>query len=200
MKAKVRSALAEKAALQSEQARLRSAIAAQSSPITSDCVRDVLKNLGQLLEDGAAGTLGQDAIYRAASLFRQLVGGRIEVYPERRPGRKHSNVRGTFVPKLLKTVQAELHSHANLNTEEAQAVSVWLRRPPKRDRLAQRVHELVDIQAQSFGAAAATLQAEGEDINSDAVWQIYHRYYEMIGQPRPKMAYNNGRPRKPRRP
>jgi hypothetical protein len=198
LKAKVRSAQAEKAALQSEQARLRSSIATLSSPITADSVREVLKNLGQLLEDGAAGALGQDAIYRAASVFRQLVGGRVEVYPERRPARKQFNVRGTFVPKLLATVQAELRGDLTLGTGTSGAVSVWLRQPPKKDRLAERVHQLIDVEKLTYRAAAKVMQSEGHNINSGVVWQIYHRYYEMVAQPAPKTPYNNGHPRNPR--
>jgi hypothetical protein len=65
-----------------------------------------------------------------------------------------------------------------------------------RDQLAPRVHELIDIGGHSYRGAAKVLQAEGHNINSGVVWQIYRRYYEMIGEPVPKRPYNNGLRRK----
>lgn len=74
-------------------------------------------------------------------------------------------------------------------------VEVWLRKPPLRDLLAPYVHQLIDIEGMSFRAAAKRLQKEGFQINSGVVWQIFERYYEMIGQPKPKQPYNNGNSR-----
>ena len=75
-------------------------------------------------------------------------------------------------------------------------VSVWLREPPLRDQLAPSVHQLIDIEGQSYRSAAKVLQAAGYNVDSGVVWQIYRRYYEMIGEPVPKRPYNNGRKRK----
>ena len=54
----------------------------------------------------------------------------------------------------------------------------------------------MDVEGLSYREAAAVLQAEGRKTNSGVVWQIYQRYYELIGQPVPSRPYNNGRPRK----
>ena len=54
----------------------------------------------------------------------------------------------------------------------------------------------MDVEGLSYRGAAAALQSEGQKINSGVVWQIYRRYYQMIGQPVPERPYNNGRPRK----
>ena len=137
-------------------------------------------------------------MYRAANVFRQLVGGRIDVHVERRPNRKTTNVSATFVPLILPTVQAELGGNPSSDLPAATPITVWLRKPPRRDLMAERVHELIDNEKMSFRDAATFLQNEGFTGNSGVVWQIYHRYYEMIGQPLPDIEYNNGHPRKRR--
>ena len=86
---------------------------------------------------------------------------------------------------------------ANAEAAEPSAeVSLWLRKPPLRDRLAPRVHQLIDLDGHSYRSAAKVLQAEGHNINSGVVWQIYRRHYEMTGEPVPKRPYNNGNKRK----
>ena len=185
----------ERASLQAEYARQQQSVNIKLDPIPAERVHGLLKNLTKLLEDGASGKLGEDAIYRAAAVFRHLVGGRIDVHVEPRPARKQSNVRGSFVPALLQTVQGELGDYRTLPSNVAAPVSVWLRPPPKHDLLAECVHQLIDIEKQSFRAAAKTLQSEGHAGNSGVVWQIYRRFYEMTGQPVPALAYNNGHPR-----
>jgi hypothetical protein len=159
-------------------------------------VRTLLSDLSRLLEDGASGVLGADVVYRAAATFRQLVGGRVWVHVEARTGRKRTNVRGTFHPDLIRTARAALNLGAPAEATEASEVEVWLRQPPQKDRLAERVHQLMDGEGSSYREAAAALQAEGYKINSGVVWQVYQRYYEMIGQPVPPRPYNNGRARK----
>lgn len=196
LKVKIRAAQAERAGLQAERARLRRTLESDGEPITPGRVRELLGDLTRLLEDGAAGTLGEDVIYRAAAAFRQLVGGRVWVHVERRAGRKRTNVRGTFHPDLIRSVRSGLDRAAPAEVPEAPEVQVWLRRPPRKDRLAERVHQLMDIDGLSFRETAAALQAEGHKINSGVVWQVYYRYYEMIGQPVPKRPHNTGRPRK----
>jgi site-specific DNA recombinase len=196
LKAKIRAAQVERAARQAERARLRQALEADEVPLTPERVREVLGDLTQLLEDGAAGVLGTDVVYRAAATFRQLVGSRVWVHVDRRAGRQRTNVRGTFRPDLIRTARSGLGLGASAETPEPPEVQVWLRQPPKKDQLAERVHQLMDIESLSYREAAAALQAEGHRINSGVVWQIYHRYYELIGQPVPERPYNNGRPRK----
>ena len=195
LKSKVREAQMNRASLQADLARLKRSSVGPSVPITAERVGELLEDLSKLLEDGASGRLGQDLIYKAATVFRQLVGGRIDVHVETRLARKQSNVRGTFVPALLRTIQAQSGQHQTAASTAPESVSVWLRSPPKRDLLAERVHQLIDIDKLSYRAAAKVMQAEGHNINSGIVWQIYHRYYEMIGQPVPKVPFNNGHPR-----
>src|SRR5262249_48724913 len=150
-----------------------------TDPITPMRVRELLANLAQLLDDGAAGTLGPDVVYRATAAFRLLVGGHIWVHVVPRAGRKRTIVQGIFRPNLLRAVCSELHLREPAEGEEVPELRVWLRQPPKNDLLAERVHQLMDHDGLSYRGAAAALQAEGHKINSGVVWQIYHRYYEM---------------------
>ncbi|MEX2137674.1 MAG: recombinase family protein [Pirellulales bacterium] len=143
LKAKVRAAQLERLTEEAERARLQSALSMEARTITPEEVRILLGNLTQLLIDGAAGKLGGDLVHRAADVFRKLVGGRIWVRVERRAGRKRTNVRGVFTPVLLPTVQAELGDNRSVETE-ALETWVWLRQPPKRDRLADRVYQLIE--------------------------------------------------------
>jgi hypothetical protein len=62
--------------------------------------------------------------------------------------------------------------------------------------LAERVHQLMDLDGLSYREAAAALQQEGEAVNSGNVWYSYRRYYAMRGLPVPNRPYNNGRPRR----
>jgi DNA invertase Pin-like site-specific DNA recombinase len=196
LKAKVKAAQSVRAAKHAERSRLLKALNGSVASITPDRVRELLADLRQLLQDGAAGTLGGDIIFRTADLFRRLVGGRIWVHVEQRAGRKRTkNVRGTFIPHVMPTVRWQLDDHRNPEQPTPSMVQVWLREPPKCDLLADRVHQLMDIEGRSYRDAAKTLQAEGHKINSGIVWQIYRRHYEMIGQPVPDRPYNDGRPR-----
>jgi hypothetical protein len=118
------------------------------------------------------------------------------VHVERRPGRKRSNVRGVFQPRLLEGVRAEAPQVSAAGLEPAVAVEVWLRSPPRLDLLAQRVHELLDSDGLSYRDAAEVLRQEGHAVNSGNVWYSYHRSYAMHGLRPPKRPYNNGRPRR----
>jgi site-specific DNA recombinase len=196
LKAKIRAAQLERTTKQAERAQVLASLKSGSTVITPDQVRIVLCDLTSLLVDGAAGKLGDDVVYRAAEVFRQLVGGRIFVHVHARPGRKLTTVEGRFEPQLLKTTEGRLESLCRSPATELEPVSVWLRKPPRVDALAPRVHELIDLENLSFRDAAKVLLAEGHKINSAVVYQIYSRYYQMIGQPMPKRRYNNGRPRR----
>ena len=111
-------------------------------------------------------------------------------------GRKGTNVRGVFTPQLLRTVTEAVKVHDVTDGHLSEEVSVWLREPPRLDALAERVHQLIDIDDLSFREAAKVLQTEGHKVNSGNVWYSYRRYYEMRGLPVPNRPYNNGRPRK----
>jgi hypothetical protein len=159
-------------------------------------ITQIIGNFTTLLEDAANGKLGPDVVYKAASIFRRLVGGRIWVHVERRPGRKQTNIRGVFQPHLLQAIKATAGLHGTTDDLLPEEVEVWLRKPPRLDALAERVHELMDNQGLSYRDVAKVLQAEGTKVNSGNVWYSYRRYYEMRGLLVPKRPYNNGRPRK----
>jgi site-specific DNA recombinase len=177
LRAKVRAAQAERATLQAEHARLTRALECDGSPLTRERVQTLLGDLGQLLENGAAGALGVDSVYRAARVLEMLVGGRIVVHVERRKKRKRTSARGVFRAELVSTVRSELGLTTPAGGSEPAEVQVWLRQPPQKDQLAPRVHHLMDVEGLSYREAAAVLQAEGRKTNSGVVWQIYQRYY-----------------------
>ena len=195
---KVRATQAERSTAQHEFARLRRALDTTTATIAPDVVRKTLAEFAGLLENAAAGNLGPDAVFKAVAVFRTLVGGRVWVHVERRAGRKHTNARGVFRPDLIGAVRDAAGQPDAESTEPASEVSVWLREPPVRDQVAPRIHQLIDVEGHSYRSAAKVLQAEGHKMNSGVVWQVYRRYYEMIGEPVPKRPYNNGRKRKSR--
>lgn len=193
---KVRLAQAERSTARHELSRLQGALAKTTASITPDTVRKILAELTTLLENAATGKLGPESVYKAVAVFRALVGGRVWVHVERRPKRKRTNVRGVFRPRLIGAIRDATGLGGAEPDASAVEVSVWLRKPPLRDLLAPRVHQLVDVEGHSYRSAAKVLQAEGHNINSGVVWQIHHRYFEMIGKPAPKIPYNNGHRRK----
>jgi len=195
MKAKIRAARSERVDVHEKLARARKTLERSSRTLTLDDVGQILDEFAALLTDGASGRLGEDAIYRALAVFRDLTGGCIMVHVEPRPARKQTNVRGQFQPRLLRVVRDKAELPPGSDDPVPEEVEVWLREPPLRDLLAPRVHQLIDVEGMSFRAAAKQLQKEGYQVNSGVVWQIYERYYEMIGQPKPKRPYNNGNSR-----
>jgi hypothetical protein len=197
-KAKIQVAQAERTGFQRELARLEKVVAAVAPTITPKRVEEILTGFVDLLEEAGSGRLGEDLVYKALSIVRELVGGRIVVHVETRPGRKRSNVRGVFRPQLLRAVRAAAGQVASREDGPGEDVEVWLRKPPRLDALAERVHELMDSQGMSYRDVAKVLQAEGQSVNSGNVWYSYRRYYQMHDLPVPKRPYNNGRPRKPR--
>ena len=196
LKGKVQGAQLERANAELELQRLRNALCRSAEPITSEQVREILTRLPELLEAAADGRLGPQNVYRAAAIFRRLVGERVVVHVEPCRGRKRTSVRGVFRPNLLATVANELQLSSE-SLSPAEEVSVWLRQVPQLDLMAQRAHQLVDIEGKSYRQAEAIFKAEGHGkIDSGVVWQLRKRYFEMIGEPAPKRPYNNGRPRK----
>jgi len=194
--AKVRAAQSERSTARHELSRLQRALADPSTAATPEVVRDALAELTTLLENAAAGKLDRKAVYKSAEVFRTLVGGRVWVRVERRPQRKRTNIRGVFRPCLIRVVR-DMIGQTGVDPDESSAeISVWLREPPLHDRLAPRVHQLMDLEGHSYRSAAKTLQGEGYNINSGVVWQIHRRYYEMIDKPVPNRPYNNGKKRK----
>jgi DNA invertase Pin-like site-specific DNA recombinase len=195
LKAKIRTAQGERAELQLRRTRMQQSLASRQAPITPARVEELLKDFVTLIEDGAAGKLGSDMVYRAANVFRQLVGGQIEVQVVPRPGRKRPYVRGSFTGQLLQTVKAELRDDRPGESPRSGQVEVWLRKIPKQDRLAERVHQMVDVEKLSYCQASQCLKAEGIEATEALVWQVRQRHYQMIGQTPPHVPYNNGHSR-----
>lgn len=195
LKARLRTAMSDRASAQLRLARLRKDIGSRRDAITAENVRAILADFTILLENAASGKLEEDSVYRAFSAFRQLVGGRVVVHVERRPGRKQTVVRGVFRPQLLRAVKAVAAVHDS-DDDAGVDVEVWLRKPPLRDLLTEPVHQLIDVDDLSFREAAKVLQEQGHNVNSGVAWQIHQRYWEIRGEPVPKRPYNGGRPRK----
>jgi hypothetical protein len=184
LKARIRAAQAERAGLQLEVARRRSAQAPRV--VTDDEVRAVLAEFGRLLLDGAAGRLGPEAVYKAADLLRRLAGGQVWVDVEARAGRKRGVVRGRITPRLLQTATDALGAPPGAAEDAVVAeAEVWLRRPPRLDAVAAEVRRLYEDEGLGFRAIAKQL-----NIGCGNVHQSYLRYYELRGQPAP--------PRRPR--
>lgn len=195
--ARVRAAQAERTAVRHDLSRLQSRLTQSALVITPSQVQEILADFTILMEHAAAGTLGEDAIYKAVAVFCSLVGERIEVRVERRPGRKRTTVRAVFKTHLLGAVRDSVNDSTIDETAELKEVTVWLRKPPRLDAIAERVHQLIDDENRSYRDAAKILQAEGHAVNSGNVWYSYRRWYEMNCQPVPKVPYNNGKTREP---
>lgn len=170
--------------------------ASKFTKVTLDSANAILSDFTTLLENGAAGELDQESVHQAATVFRLLVGGRVMAHIEPRPARKQTNVRGVFRIHLIRAFAKSSNTEHLFEDECSDEVSVWLRKPPRSDLLAPHVHDLIDNQGMSFRAAAKVLCEEGHKVNSGVVYNIYYRYYEMIGEPVPDRPYNNGIPRK----
>jgi DNA invertase Pin-like site-specific DNA recombinase len=188
---RIRSAQSERAAAQLNVVRLKKTLAGSTSTLTSDDVRRILADITSLLTNAAAGKLGDEAVYKALAVLRRLTGGRIWVHVERRKGRKRTNVRGVFRPHLIHAVQEHTELFAS-QEPPGDEVSVWLRKPPRLDAIAERVHQLMDGEGLSYRDAAKKLRNEGHNVNSGNVWYSYRRWYEMRCLPVPKRPYNNG--------
>jgi DNA invertase Pin-like site-specific DNA recombinase len=196
-KSRINAATVELAAARIELTRLENSLGGGGKAITPERITQILDDFAALLEDAASSKLGPDVVYKSASVFRRLVGGKIWVHVERRPGRQRTVVRAVFTPQLLRAVTLEAQAASPGETPPTETVEVWLREPPKLDALAERTHQLIDIDGLSYREAAKVLQAEGHKVNSGNVWYFYRRWYEMQGLPVPERPYNNGRPRKP---
>ncbi len=193
----LRSAQSQRAKAKTALEQLERDARKRSVVITPEKVRKCLHALPELLSEAAKGKLGEDMVFKAARIVREMIGEKVTVHVSPRAGRSGFNVQGTFRPRLLNVVRSQLGLPMAAATDSAE-VNVWLRKPPRCDRLAERVHQLIDIDDVSYRDAEEILQQEGENVNSGNVWQIYRRYYEMIGKPVPKRKYNSGRPRKGR--
>lgn len=192
-KARLRAAQAERSAMQSEVNRLQTRINGETNTLTVAEIRQRLTEMSNLLSDASTGELGEDALYQALAIFRSLTGGQIMVRVEQRVNRKQSNVRGTFQLRLLDSFN---RSSNDGETQSSDSITVWLRKPPRLDAIAERVHQLIDIEGASHRETAKQLQQEGHKVNSGNVWYSYRRWYEMQGLEPPAVPYNNGHKRR----
>jgi DNA invertase Pin-like site-specific DNA recombinase len=193
LKAKIRAAQAELARLIAERSRLEHLLASRCR-LTPDEAQCILVEMGELLTAAADGRLGEPAVYRVLGVVKALTGGQVAVEFEARAGRKQTVVRGTFMLNLLAGVCTAAHAATDAQLQ-ATMVELWLRPPPRMDQLAERVHQLIDVEQRSYRDAAKILRGEGHNVNSGNVWQMLRRYYEMRGLPSPDRPYNNGHPR-----
>lgn len=191
---RIRAAQSERAAARHELSRLQQAMARTVATITPEAIRQILAEFEELLMNAAIGNLGPEALDKTVLIFRRLVGQRVWIHVEKRFSRKRTNIRGVFRPHLIQGVR-EVTGQVQADTGSTSQVSVWLREPPRLDAIAERVHELIDIERFSHRAAAKQLQVEGHNVNSGNVWYSYRRWYEMQGLPVPTLPYNNGNER-----
>ncbi len=192
-KAKIRETQAKRATLLAERAQLERHLANRAS-IEPQQVRARLRDLVSLLQSAAQGGLGEDATYQVFSVLRILTGGKIMVEFESRAARKRTVARGWFQLQLFKALDVPTAADVSPNG----AVEVWLRPPPRRDLLAERVYRLIDVEGLSYEQAAHQLREAGLSVTVANVWTAYRRYFEMHQLPVPKLPYNNGQPRKAR--
>ena len=189
VKARIRATQADRTNLQRQAARLGRLLDRNENPITAEQVRDTLKGFTDLLVDGSGGDLGADAVHRAAEVFHQLVGQRVDVEVHVRPGRKRTVVRSTFCPKLIMTV-ADANGGADVQSETSLPVTVWLRRPPRTDRIAPIVAYMYDQMKLGFRRITTAFNEAGMKIGCGNIYSSYERHYQMLDRPVP--------PRRPR--
>ena len=198
-KGRLRAAQSERNAVQSEVNQLQRSVDGTTYTLTVEQIRERLSEMSTLLSEAAAGELGEDAVYKALAVFRSLTGGQIWVRVEQRKNRKRTNVLGTFLPRLVCGFDSSMPCSGESKPETADAtpVTVWLRKPPRMDAIAERVHQLIDIEGMSYRETAKQLKREGHKVNSGNVWCSYRRWYEMKGIEPPAVPYNNGKKRRP---
>ena len=86
-----------------ELTRLERSLGSGAKAITPEMITQILDNFTVLLDDAANGKLG-NIVYKAAGIFRRLVGGQSGSMSNRSPGAEQTVVRGVFTPHLLHTV------------------------------------------------------------------------------------------------
>lgn len=193
VKSRLRAAQSERNSVQSEVERLQRSVEGTTNTLTSELIRRQISQMADVFDNASSGELGDDALYKALAVFRSLTGGQILVQVEQRANRKRTNIRGILRPRLISRLRDTTSEPGYLSDN---GIAVWLRKPPRLDAIAERVHELIDIEKMSHRDAAKQLQFEGHKVNSGNVWYSYHRWYEMQGLEVPKVPYNNGKKRR----
>ena len=184
---RIAAARAERTTVQSHVDRLRTTATDVSKTLSAENVGKYLSPLSTLMCDAATGLFGDDGVFQVLAIFRAVTDEKVHVHVETRPNRKRTNVRATFTLQLVTN---------NGDRNATGDVAVWLRKPPRLDLIAHRVHELIDEEGMSHRETAKQLCHEGHAVNSGNVWYSYRRWYEMHGLPAPSVPYNNGKPRK----
>ncbi len=159
--------------------------------ITSDEVEKKLADIGEILESAASGKLGDDMVYKAADVFRRLVGHRIDVCFKARPARTRTVAQGVFRPELLKVVKQEMDVGPGTQEERVKEVTMWLREPPRVDRIAAEVRRLYEDEGVGFREIGDRLGC-----GSGNACLAYQRWYEIRDLPVPPARRPGGRPRK----
>jgi len=190
-KVKIRLARQERATHQARMAQLQAQEKADRKVLTAEEAHAILADFRSLLAKAGSAEAEPDAVYKAAEIFRSLVGGKILVYFEKRPGRKRTVARATFRPQLLRVVaeRAGVSVQPGAN-DESPEVSVWLREPPTSDQVADEVKRLWD-DGQGYRAIAQKL-----GVSDQIVWTAFRRWHEMRNLSLPARRYNNGQRRK----
>lgn len=163
--------------------------------ITREEIEKALFGFSETLTKAAKGELGQDAVRQAFYLFKLLTGGKIMVKCIRRHNRQAKVVQGTFELQLGTAIGTAL-DHAMPGAAPTRTVTVYLRKPPKLERIADRAKQLVVDEGHPNFEAAKILTQEGEKVSYSQVWAAIARWYEMRGLPMPKLPYNNGHKRR----
>jgi DNA invertase Pin-like site-specific DNA recombinase len=195
-------------AAQNERQRVQTNIAAlnrqrsggREKPLTRSDVVGQIDDLHRLLDDTASGKLGADVVGVAATLFRRLVGRRVIIHAERRPGRARFTVKATFTPNIAATCVEKLGAMTPLVAGPVeQPITVTIKKVPRVDEIADEVQTLYDVDKKSFTAINTMLEAKyGEKIGPGNCCAAYRRYYEIRNLPLPAPRGKVGRPRKHR--
>jgi len=167
-----------------------------NEPITRQQAEHHLQDLLSILNDATTGKLGPDVVGKGLDIFRNLVGGQIEVRAQRRPARKDWIVTGVFVPNLIETLQKNLGGVSKESKTET-TKEVFLVPPPFVDHIADEVRRLYDVEKKGFRVIAQILKNKyNRSIGSGNSCAAYRRWYEIRGLPLPEPRTNTGRPRK----
>lgn len=193
LKAKIRATQIESKAITAERATLE-AYKLSRKKVQPHEANAILSELESLFGQAATGELGDDAVYRLLKVIKSLSQGKITVEALNRPGRTRKLVMASFHFQRDRLVETVLGTpSSSLGYEE---VRFWVRPPPPQDRIAERMHDLIDLQGMTTNEAVEALHRDGDKVRFNYAWQCYQRYYEMHNLPAPKRPYNNGKQRR----
>jgi DNA invertase Pin-like site-specific DNA recombinase len=193
LKAKIAAVRAERTTHELELSRLKNLDRQKKCGVTPETVTAALQDLTSLLTavDGADTA----TVQKAVDIFRALVGNRIRVVVEQRPGRKRCSVKGCFTVDLVGALWNKLDLVATPPPCTAPPFETWLRKLPRVDRLADEVQVLYDVEKMSFPEINDLMEAKyQEKIGSGNCCASYRRWYNARGLPLPPRRVLMGRP------